>query len=260
MDALPTFGSVIKAWFKNNDWPQSVPEALAKAKGNKTGPWASQISHAMNDKHQPKTDFFLALAWFNDVVATRDVAGPTDRRLVDRIKNAQPLCHDNGIPYDAADFFRLFTGLLDPPKEFAASEPPAFTQDDLDQWHIEIRTMFREVALEHMCSKREAWDMIQAKVLEILDAAGVKAGVFDDMKAVQAIICGFADASMDEFLRMIHRYKGEQPLLRAMDELLEQPEKYKARELVDKGLAQKPGAVFAMTTAFHPADALTESR
>ena len=236
----PSFGSVIKAWFKRNDWPQSVPEALAKAKGNKTGPWASQISHAMNDKHQPKTDFFLALAWFNQCVVERDVAGLTDRRLIERIRNAQPMCHDNGTPYDAADFFRLFTGLLDPPKEFAANEPPEFTQDDLDQWHVEIRAMFKEIALEQMCTKKEAWDMVKANVLKILEEEGVKAGDFDDMKNVQAVICGFADASMEQFHRVAYRWRDSQPFLRAMEALLETPGKFQARALIEKAQAILP--------------------
>ena len=52
------FGVVLKAWFAKNEWPQVVAEQVARAKGSKIGPWASQMSNCMQGKLQPKPDFF----------------------------------------------------------------------------------------------------------------------------------------------------------------------------------------------------------
>ena len=227
-----TFGTTIKAWFRANSWPQSVPEKLAKAKGNPTGPWASQISHAMNDKHQPKTDFFLAMAWFNEVVATRDLAGLTDRRLVDQLRNAQPLCHDNGQPYTAPDFFSLFTGLIDPPAEFAAGAEAQLTQEDVDEFVGIMRDNFRKVALTQMCSKKEAWEMLAQRVKEIVakDPTITNSPSPDDLVLIQEVIAGFVEPDVEMAIRHFKRWKGHSPLQVAFSELLGGDEAVKKNE------------------------------
>lgn len=221
MSSEATFGTTIKAWFRANDWPQSVPEKLAKAKGNPTGPWASQISHAMNDKHQPKTDFFLAMAWFNEVVATRDFAGLSDRRLVDQLRNAQPLCHDNGQPYTAPDFFSLFTGLIDPPAEFAPGAEPEVTIEDVEEATRLWRESFREISLKHMCSKGEAWELLKERMIEIANKDGGNSYVvLDCLSWIQEVLAGIREPTVDEAIRQAKRWQGTQPLQRAMEELL----------------------------------------
>ena len=216
-----TFGTTIKAWFRANDWPQSVPEKLAKAKGNPTGPWASQISHAMNDKHQPKTEFFMAMAWFNEVVATRDLAGLTDRRLIDQLRNAQPLCHDNGQPYTAPDFFSLFTGLIDPPSEFDPGAEPELTIEDVEEATRLWRESFREISLKHMCSKGEAWEMLKERMLEIANATGTPSNdAHDCLGWTQEVLAGIREPTVDEAIRQAKRWQDTQPLQRAMEELL----------------------------------------
>ena len=216
-----TFGTTLKAWFRANDWPQSVPEKLAKAKGNPTGPWASQISHAMNDKHQPKTEFFMAMAWFNEVVATRDLAGLTDRRLIDQLRNAQPLCHDNGQPYTAPDFFSLFVGLIDPPAEFAVGSETQLTQEDVQEMVLLQRASFREVSMKHMCSKLEAWELLKEKMIEIAIAAGGKPhGNADCLEWTQEVLAGIREPTVEEVIRQAKLWDGVQPLQKAMEALL----------------------------------------
>ena len=216
-----TFATTLKAWFRANSWPQSVPERLAKAKGNPTGPWASQISHSMNDKHEPKTEFFLALAWFNEVVATRDLAGLTDRRLVDQLKNAQPLCHDNGQPYTDPDFFSLFTGLIDPPAEFTPGAEPELTIEDVEEATRLWRESFREISLKHMCSKGEAWAMLKEKMLEISSADGhPNHDQHDCLDWVQEVLAGIREPTVEEAIRQAKRWQDSQPMQKAMEELL----------------------------------------
>lgn len=102
------FGEVLRAWFSRNEWPQIVTEQLAHAKGSTIGPWASQMSNAMQGKLEPKPGFFLSLGWFNKIVCERDFADVQDQRLKQRLLNGQPLTHPNGEPWTATDFFELY--------------------------------------------------------------------------------------------------------------------------------------------------------
>jgi len=148
---------VLERWFKRNGWPQSITESVAKPLGWQ-GPWASQISTAVNAKIDPKAAFFISLGQFNEVIATRNFKGITDRRTLDRIKEAEPLCHDNGIPYDGSDFFRLFTGLINPPQEYQVAALEEAYSDEGTEAYIEVlRQTFQEWAREEFLSPKEAW-------------------------------------------------------------------------------------------------------
>ena len=220
---LASFGTVLKAWFGINNWPQSVPERLAKARGNKTGPWASQISHAMKDKHEPKVPFFLALAWFNEQVATRNVAGLTDRRLVDQIKNAEPICHADGQPYGPADFFKLYAGLIDPPAAFAQPEPQ-LTEEQVQEWSQEIRAAFRQLCLTYMIDRGEAWAMLRDCMIQTANDAGQIPSGADDLDWMQEILAGIREPTLQELTRQIKRWQTSceetTPLQGAIEKLL----------------------------------------
>lgn len=219
-ESSASFGAVIKAWFKSNGWPQSVPERLAKERGNKTGPWASQISHAMNDKHDPKVPFFLALAWFNEQVATRNVAGLKDRKLVDQIRKGEPLCHDNGVPFGAADFFQLYAGLIQPPAEMAQATPQ-LTEEDVEEWTRQVRGAFRQLCLKHMVDRGEAWSMLSQRMIELeLEAGNPGVETHDCLDWMQEVIAGLREPTVDEAIRQAQRWQGSQSFQRALEELL----------------------------------------
>lgn len=118
------FGDVLKAWFARNGWPQSITEAWAKSCGS-PGPWASQISPAINYKLDPKAAFFVSLANFNQAVAERNVLSVTNERVRNLLLKGEPLCHDSGVPFAAEDFFKLFVGLLEPPAEYLGEPEPS---------------------------------------------------------------------------------------------------------------------------------------
>ena len=72
----------------------------------------------------------MALGEFNRVVAERDFKEISDRRLVDRLRNGQPLTHDNGVPWTGIDFFSCFVGELQAPSDGLKG----ITQADVDHW------------------------------------------------------------------------------------------------------------------------------
>ena len=63
------FGKAILTWFKKNDWPQSITESVAKEVNEwEGGPWASQVSTAINGKLDPKAAFLIAFGNFNTYI------------------------------------------------------------------------------------------------------------------------------------------------------------------------------------------------
>lgn len=201
MDDSRLLGPVLKTWFKQWDWPQSVTEGVARAKGWESGPWASQISICMSGRLTPKPAFFVSLGEFNRVVAERDFAGLTDRRLIDRLRGGQPLTHDDGVPWDAVDFFSCFIGALTPPKGLMKPDRQ-LTMDDVNHWVSELRHAYRELVLATMHPGGPA--AVWQDVARLAMSYGVSP---EDMEYVQEIISGLRDGTVDECKRMLLRHE-----------------------------------------------------
>jgi len=212
-DPALTFALTLKRWFRANGWPQKITDDWAKDAGiqSATGPWASQVCNAMKAAgYNPKAEFFLALGEFNRFVAEQDVMRVKDTKLRDRLAKTTPLLHENGQPYGAADFWSLYAGLLEPPSAFADSSV-ALTQDDVDEWVKGMRTKFRQISLEQMCSRAEAWQMLSDALVE-LNA--------DEKGWVREVLAGLHDPTVDDAQAYINPDDKKQPLAAAMDHLL----------------------------------------
>ena len=200
MEDSRLLGPVIKAWFKANEWPQSVSEGLARAKGWTAGPWASQISICMAGRLTPKPNFFLSLGMFNQAVAERDFLGVTDRRLMDRLKAGQPICHENGVPWDAMDFFGCYIGAVEPPKSL--TEPKnEITAEDAEELTRVLREGFREVVLQAMNpgGPQAVWKEIAKRAV----AAGLAP---EDADTTQEIVSGMLDVTVEMHKRFADKY------------------------------------------------------
>ena len=186
--AREVFGDVLKAWFARNQWPQSISETWAKSVGS-PGPWASQISPAINCKLDPKVTFFIALGNFNQAVAERNVLSVTNERVRNLLLKGQPLCHNDGVPYGAEDFFKLFTGLLEPPEELAKSEnrwvtaPCAVGPDKLDEVTVACRDAFADVGGTLMLSPADMWIKIRPFMSELFNP--------EQLGHVQRVLAGY---------------------------------------------------------------------
>jgi hypothetical protein len=184
------FGQVLRRWFKANDWPQDVPHRVAAFTGA-AGPWNSQVSTLMSGKLDPKPALFVALGAFNQFVAEQHLQGVTERRLVDQLKDAQPLCHDNGRPYTAPDFFALFVGLLEPPSMFAPRLE--ITDGEAKDRSDRQREIFQGHAKDLMLSPKEAWDQVRSC------AQGMSAAQLERFKEV---LSGWGDWTGQELMAM----------------------------------------------------------
>lgn len=201
------FGNALKAWFRQNSWPQNVPELWARAVGSENGPWGSQISIAMQGRLQPKPPFFQALGEFNRCVAERDLKAITDRRLRDRLVTAEPMCREDGTPYDAADFFRLYIGEL----TWAAPDSPEMTMEDVQTWTEEVRDLFTKLCRFHMCSRAEGWQMIEPALANQPP---------DDVQFVRDVLAGLLEPTLEQATRVNRRHAGQTPLVDVMTSLI----------------------------------------
>jgi hypothetical protein len=167
--------------------------------------------------YNPKAEFFLALASFNQVVASQELLGITDTKLKDRLTGASALCLDNGQPYGGAEFWSLYAGLLEPPTAFAKSGE--FTEEDAADWVRLQRDNFRRVSLKMMCSRAEAWELIKEKIIEICDRNDCGLAP-EDLDWVQEVLAGIHDPDAAELNRTAKRHQHHSPLTPAMEELL----------------------------------------
>ena len=212
------FGNLMRQWFKRNGWPQDVPHRLAKFTGA-TGPWNSQISTVMAGKLDPKPAFFVALGRFNQTVAEQDFRGVTDRRLVDQLKDAEPLCDDAGRVLTAPDFFSLFVGLADAPSRYDA---PAVISDEEAKARSELqRTGFQKRAQDLMISPREAWEQLSRFAENMSDA---------QLARFKDVLSGWGDWSGEELTAMPADGGWCEPGA-ALDRWLSEPGSWGTREL-----------------------------
>ena len=210
-DPKVVFALALKRWFKANGWPQAITDNWAKDPGvlAPTGPWASQVCGAMKGDFHPRVEFFLAFAKFNDAVAQQQFKTIQVRKVRDRLTNALPLTTDNGQPYGATEFFQLFTGLIDPPKQFETDSQ--FEQSDLDDILKACQDKFRALALAHMCSRAEAWQMVRERLEQHPDINA------DQLPMIQEILAGLASPTVDEYPAS---WKQSDPIKEVLLELL----------------------------------------
>ena len=210
-DPKVVFALTLKRWFKANGWPQAITDNWAKDAGVQapTGPWASQVCGAMKGDFHPRVEFFLAFARFNDAVAQQQFNAIQNRKVRDRLTKAAPLCLENGQPYGATEFFQLFTGLIDPPKQYESDSQ--FDQSDLDDILKWCQEKFRALALAQMCSRAEAWALVRERLEKHPDVQA------DQLGLAQEILAGLASLTVDEYPE---NWKQANPIKEVLLELL----------------------------------------
>ena len=219
-DPALTFALTLKRWFASNGWPQKITDDWAHAVQSPTGPWASQVCNALKASgYNPKAEFFLALASFNQAIADQDLLGIKDLKLRERLTNAEPLRLENGQPYGGAEFWSLYAGLLEPPDAFNSATQ--LTEEDVQEWTRQVRDSFRQVCLKHMVDRGEAWSMLRERMLEIQREAGKPGNESADcLEWMQEVIAGLREPTVEEAIRQAKRWQDTQPFQRAIEELL----------------------------------------
>jgi len=209
------FGKGISRWCHKNEWPQSITEKVAKSLGLPGGPWASQISTAINGKLDPKPNFFIALGVFNKIIAEKKFKKIQDRILLDKLKDSIPFCHDDGRPFDGSDFFRLFTGLIPLPKEYS-KEQEELTDEFCLKYGRLLETTFNAIGHDLMLSPKDTWKAL------------AKTKGFPKNKDYQTvckdILRGAHELTKEEALSCLELAKGECPCYTGLSYIANDPE------------------------------------
>lgn len=135
--ARERFSQMLVCWRKRHgwtgrtweDWHAAAPDYLPMAVVNSV---ITGLEKNRNSRTVPQT--FVALGLANTRLASADRGAITDRVLRDRVYGAEPICHEDGTPWDGADFFAAYTGFIDIPVELLTPTPitPA-TSEELRQ-------------------------------------------------------------------------------------------------------------------------------
>lgn len=153
------FGKAILNWHKKNDWPQSITESVAKEVNEwEGGPWASQQSTAINGKLDPKPAYFIAEGSFNAYIHKGDFSKIKDQSLKQKLKDSKAFTHNNGKPFDGADFFRLFTGLIEVPKKYK-EQRITITNHEIAEYGKQLQNHFLKIKRYEMLNNKEAWEL-----------------------------------------------------------------------------------------------------
>jgi hypothetical protein len=164
----------------------------------------------MSGRLSPKPNFFVALGQFNQAVAERDLAGVTDRRLMDRLRQGQPLTHEDGNPWTAQDFFACYIGQLQMPEELRGPPDVTITQEMISDWTDGLRTSFRDLCLTMMQPANAVWAEVR---VELIKNEGINA---DDADWAREVVAGLREPTIDETKRQYGKWGlSQQPLIKA---------------------------------------------
>lgn len=162
--AAVKFGENLRRWRVAQGWSQNTPQDWGQAIGV-LHVFNSQWSQLESAKlRSPGPLVFRALGAMNHMLAA-GVYGPIkDRALLDRVKGAQPVRHDDGHPWDGADFYCAFLGDLDWPP--IANTLPPITDAEAQAISDAIRAGVRNGAKRRRLSLRAAADQLLDHVPE----------------------------------------------------------------------------------------------
>ena len=201
------FGPVLKEWFRRNSWPQILAEKVAREKGSKIGPWASQMSNTMSGKTEPKPNFFKAMGWFNEVILTRDFHDITDRTTRNLLVDSEALTHDNGQPFTATDFFALYLGDIQAPESYHQVINSKITPEVVKAYWDNIRQIYGELRMEMMVPSIEVWQELESLLIKQEIPS-------DDIYWFRECLVDRLP-TVDECTRMRHKYP-EMPVIQAL--------------------------------------------
>lgn len=162
--AAVEFGKNLRRWRVAQGWSQNTAQDWGQAVGV-LHVFNSQWSQLESAKLRgPKPLVFRALGAMNQLLAAGQYGPIRDRDLLERVRAAAPICHDDGTPWDGADFYAAFLGDLDWPP--IANHIPPISDNDAAEFSHTIRSAVRIGAKRRNLSLRAAADQLLDHVPE----------------------------------------------------------------------------------------------
>jgi hypothetical protein len=141
--ARQDFGLNLSRWRHLNGWTQDTAEQWAREGG--FAPIQNSQWSKMERGSQPKPGplLFRCLGIINAKLAAEDFSGIRTRKLLDRVKRGRPILHEDGDPWDGADFYAAFMGIQSWPG-FAGLQREV-SPAETDAWNRQLRHWFEQV-------------------------------------------------------------------------------------------------------------------
>jgi transcriptional regulator with XRE-family HTH domain len=184
------FGKDLQLWRRRAGWAQDTSMAWGEAAGIPhvfSSTW-SQLERGI--MRTPGPGVFLALADQNRRIASKAFEGVEDEDFLKRLGRADPVLHEDGEPWDAADYFACYIGLSRWPHP--AIEPPVISSEDATIWSRQLRKLFRSTADELQLSPVEA-------TVQALERGPENR---EDREQLQRVLLGFEDYRPRQLLEM----------------------------------------------------------
>lgn len=152
------FGENLRRWRVAQGWSQNTPQDWGQAVGV-LHVFNSQWSQLESAKLRgPKPLVFRALGAMNAMLAAGEYGPIKDRALLDRVRGAEAIRHDDGTPWDGSDFYAAFLGDLDWPP--IATRLPPITDVEAAAFSDQFRADVRTGAKRRNLSLRAAADQL----------------------------------------------------------------------------------------------------
>jgi transcriptional regulator with XRE-family HTH domain len=162
--AAVRFGEQLRRWRKAQGWSQNTAQDWGREIG---------IVHVFNSQWSlletgklrgAKPLLFRALGAMNALLAAQQYGPIRDRALLDRVRGAQPVRHDDGQPWDGADFYASYMGLLDWPD--AVERVPPISDAQAAAFSSSYRDLVRTTAKGRSLSLSAAMAQLLEQVPE----------------------------------------------------------------------------------------------
>jgi hypothetical protein len=159
--AQAEFGGMLRRWREKNGWTQYTASDWAKAA---TQPFAAPPPSGLSEletgktKH-PRDQWYLYLGELNARVAAADFKGVTNRKILDVLRDSQPITDEAGNPWGPTAFWECHAGLR-PIPDWLLPVPlvpvPILTVDTArnlgDSWREDVRKIGADAGLRPMAA------------------------------------------------------------------------------------------------------------
>lgn len=163
-EARNAFAHTLMRWRRRAGWAHDTLHKWGDAAGFETvkNSVFSRMERGLNES--PGLVTFIHLGECNRRIAEGDLGVIQSARLRDVLKAQTPICHPDGTPWDAVDFFAHFIGKLPAPDELQDDGQPDYLSDPAAAQAVaeRQRTLFIATAEERFLDRREAWDQLVA--------------------------------------------------------------------------------------------------
>ena len=191
------FGRAVVNWFRQEGFSQDIPHYVASAK-EWAGPWNSQLSQLQRGTLKARSEFWISLGLFNELLASQDFEGILDQKLKDRLRDRKPFMTIEGKPARGHELFGMFCGELEIPELYTSRQ--VLTVEEARKISMRFKQDFEKQMEERMESRKELFECLSAH-LEASDHY---------LKKLRQVLIGEGHFSPDDLESM------EQPLNAAL--------------------------------------------